>query len=257
MPSGRTLHGLWRANIVVDTAFVLAGGLGTRLRSFVSDVPKPMANVGGRPFLEHLLDYLLAQGAEDIVLCVGHLRKIIQAHFGQSYRGTSISYSFEEPPTGTGGALSRALRDFQPTNPFLVCNGDTFFPIDTSQLVDCARGKSWAIATFRSNDFERYGALSVGPDGALQDVGGGLDEVPSASAAEVQANSGVWIGNPGKITLPLLASEIRYSLENYISQSLRAGTVTAVAREFDSPFIDIGLPTDFARAQSMQVFAGS
>lgn len=241
---------------MVDTAFVLAGGLGTRLSSIVSDLPKPMATVAGRPFLEHLLDYLLTQGVEHIVLCVGHLRNVIQSHFDDSYRGKSISYSFEGEPTGTGGALSLALQEFKPTDLFLVCNGDTFFSIDTSLLVDAARGQSWALATFRANDFERYGALSVGPDGALQDVGGHLGHVPSASTTAIQANSGVWIGNPRKITLPLLASETRYSLESYISQSLREGTVTAVTQEFDSTFIDIGLPSDFARAQTMSVFVG-
>ena len=114
---------------MVDTAFVLAGGLGTRLTSIVSDVPKPMAGVAGRPFLEHLLDYLVGQGVEHIVLCVGHMKHIIQNHFDDSYRGKRISYSYEEELSGTGGALSRALIEFQPTKHFLVCNGDTFFQL--------------------------------------------------------------------------------------------------------------------------------
>jgi len=241
---------------VVDTAFVLAGGLGTRLSPVVSDVPKPMASVAGRPFLEHLFNYLFTQGVEHIVLCVGHLRDVIQGHFGHSYKGKSISYSFEEEPTGTGGALSRALQDLQPTDPFLVCNGDTYFPIDTSLLVDAARGRSWAIATFRSDDFERYGALSVGSNGALRDVRGELGDVLSAGEVAIQANSGIWIGNPQKIALPLLVSETSYSLEDYLSQSLREGTASAVAQEFEGTFIDIGLPMDFVRAQSMQAFIG-
>lgn len=241
---------------MVHTAFVLAGGLGTRLSSIVSDVPKPMAGVAGRPFLEHLLDYLVGQGVEHIVLCVGHLKHLIQNHFDDSYRGKSISYSLEEEPKGTGGALSRALHDFRPTDHFLVCNGDTFFPIDTSPLEDAVRGQSWAIASFRANDFERYGALSVGSGGALLDVGGEMGCVPPASPIAIQANSGVWIGNPLQIPLPLLASKTSYSLEDYMSQSLREGTVTAQAREFDETFIDIGLPKDYARAQTMPIFVG-
>ena len=239
---------------MVDTAFVLAGGLGTRLSPIVSDVPKPMASVAGRPFLEHLIDYLLTQGVEHIVLCVGHLRDVIQGHFGHSYKGKSISYSFEEEPTGTGGALSRALQDLQPTDLFLVCNGDTFFPIDTSLLVNAARGRSWAIATFRSQDFERYGALNVGSNGALRDARGQLDDIQSAGAIAIQANSGIWIGNPQAIALPLLVSETSYSLEDYLSQSLREGKVSAVAQDFEATFIDIGLPEDFVRAQTMPVF---
>ena len=241
---------------MVDTAFVLAGGLGTRLSSIVSDVPKPMASVAGRPFLEHLLDYLLTQGIEHFVLCVGHMRNVIQAHFHNSYKGKSITYSFEEEPTGTGGALSRALKDVQPNDFFLVCNGDTFFPIDTSFLVDAARGRSWAVATFRSSDFGRYTSLSIRSDGAVRDVRGEMGHVTPGSPVAFQANSGVWIGNPREIKLPLLVSETNYSLDDYLSQSLREGAASAIAQEFQTTFIDIGLPEDFVRAQTMQVFIG-
>lgn len=241
---------------MVNTAFVLAGGLGTRLRSVVSNVPKPMATVAGRPFLEHLLDYLLTQGVEHIVLCVGHLRNLIQGHFGDSYNGATVAYSVEKEPTGTGGALSIALKDFQPDTPFLVCNGDTFFPIDVSALEAEAHGHSWAVATFRTTEIGRYGALSVRSDGLLRDLRVGSLEALPASVMEIQANSGVWIGNPGKISLPLLAADTRYSLEEYMSQSLRTGAITAIAHDFDATFIDIGLPNDFARAQTMPVFVG-
>ena len=241
---------------MVETAFVLAGGLGTRLTSIVSDVPKPMAGVAGRPFLEHLLDYLVGQGVEHIVLCVGHMKHIIQNHFDDSYRGKRISYSYEKELSGTGGALSRALIEFQPTKHFLVCNGDTFFPIDTSKLEDAALRQSWAIATFATPDIGRYDALSIAPNGVIRDLQGALSPVQSESEITIQANSGVWVGNPLEIELPLLASDTSYSLESYLSQSLRAGAVTALAREFNATFIDIGLPKDFARAQTMPVFAG-
>lgn len=241
---------------MVDTAFVLAGGFGTRLRSIVSDVPKPMAGVAGRPFLEHLLDYLVEQGVENIVLCVGHLKDIIQDHFADSYKGKRISYSYEKEPTGTGGALSRALTDIRPTEHFLVCNGDTFFPIDTSELDDAVRGQSWAIATFATTDTERYGALSIAPSGLIRDLRGALSSGQSENATSIQANSGVWIGNPREIALPLMASNTSYSLERYLSQSLQMGAVTARAREFNATFIDIGLPQDFERAQTMSVFVG-
>ena len=241
---------------MVDTAFVLAGGLGTRLSSVVSKVPKPMATVAGRPFLEHLLDYLLAQGVEHIVLCVGHLRSVIQGHFGDCYNGTPVAYSVEQEPAGTGGALSRALEEFRPDSPFLVCNGDTYFPIDISGLEAGARGHSWAVATFRTTDTGRYGALSVDRGGLLRDVRADSRDARAPAATEIQANSGVWIGVPGKINLPLLTKEKRYSLEEYMSQSLRTGAISAIAHDFDSTFIDIGLPNDFSRAQTMPLFVG-
>lgn len=241
---------------MVNTAFVLAGGLGTRLNPVVPDLPKAMAPVAGRPFLEHLLDYLLTQGVENIVLCVGHLRNVIEDHFKTSYKGKSVSYSFEEVPSGTGGALSRALQDFPPKAMFLACNGDTFFPIDTSLLEDSARENSWAIATFRASDFERYGALSIASNGSVEAVPSEVGSFPSPGTIGIQANSGVWIGNPQKISLPLLVSETAFSLEDYLTKSLRKGSVTAMAQEFDATFIDIGLPKDFARAQTLGVFRG-
>ena len=114
-------------------AVVLAGGLGTRLRAAVSDVPKPMAPVGGRPFLERLLDYWIGQGVRRAVLAVGYMYDTIRRHFGDEYRGCAIAYSIENHPLGTGGALIQALPLVQdPT--FLVLNGDTYFAVPLDAL---------------------------------------------------------------------------------------------------------------------------
>ena len=236
------------------TAFVLVGGLGTRLRPVVSDVPKPMAVVAGRPFLEHLLDYLQSQHVRNVVLCVGYLSEIIEKHFGSRYRGIRLSYSFDDGANGSGGAVSRALEKFPQQDSFLVCNGDTLFPIDTSMLFESARSVAWAIATFRTTDFGRYGSVSAKPDGTLKSL---LTlPCPSNSNSPINANSGVWVGNPAKIPLPLLRSRHSYSLDEYLSQSLTRGTISAVSHGFDMSFIDIGLPADFRRAQHMPLFTG-
>ena len=89
----------------MTSALVLAGGLGTRLRSVVSKLPKPMAPVRGRPFLEHLLDYWLHQGVNHFVLSVGYLHELIIDHMGSNYKGAMIEYVIEESPLGTGGGL--------------------------------------------------------------------------------------------------------------------------------------------------------
>ena len=86
-------------------AVILAGGLGTRLREVVSDVPKPMAPVNGRPFLEHQMDFYAAQGITHFVLSVGYLAEVITKHFGDTYRGCAIDYAVETTPLGTGGGL--------------------------------------------------------------------------------------------------------------------------------------------------------
>ena len=90
-------------------AIVLAGGLGTRLACVTSDIPKPMAPIGSRPFLEYLLDYLIEQGSEEAVLAVSYKWEVIQEHFGSEYRGMPLDYSVEDEPLGTGGAILQAL----------------------------------------------------------------------------------------------------------------------------------------------------
>ena len=82
-------------------AIVLAGGLGTRLASVSGNIPKPMAPIGSRPFLEYLLDYLVEQGAEQAILAVSYKWEVIRGHFGDTYRGMSLNYSVEEEPLGT------------------------------------------------------------------------------------------------------------------------------------------------------------
>lgn len=84
-------------------AIILAGGLGTRLRSVVSDVPKPMAVVGGRPFLSHLMDYWISQGVDGFILSVGYKAEVLQKYFGERYNGIPLFYVVEDRPLGTGG----------------------------------------------------------------------------------------------------------------------------------------------------------
>ena len=91
------------------TAAILAGGLGTRLRSVVADRPEVLAQVGGRPFLAYLLDQLAVSGIKNVVLCTGYLGEQVQAVFGVSYRSLCLSYSPESAPLGTAGALRLAL----------------------------------------------------------------------------------------------------------------------------------------------------
>lgn len=234
-----------------ETAFILVGGLGTRLRSVVAEVPKPMAPVAGRPFLERLLDYLLSQGVIDIILCVGHRRRVIEDYFGDSYRGNRVRYSIEEELLGTGGALSKALVTFGPARPFVVANGDTYFPINLSRLTDVLGDNSWAIASFETTDSGRYGEVRVGPGGDILNLLQYEASQFPEMGRQFQANSGLWIGNPDRISVPLVPGDTNYSRETYLSQGIRLKTATAIARQFKSPFIDIGLPGDLLRAQTL------
>ena len=88
---------------MVTTAIILAGGLGTRLRETVPNLPKPMVPIHNRPFLEHQMDYWIEQGITQFILSVGYLKDIIINHFGNSYKGVSIDYAIDTSPLGTGG----------------------------------------------------------------------------------------------------------------------------------------------------------
>lgn len=229
---------------MIETAFILAGGFGTRLRSVLPDLPKPMASVAGRPFLELLFDYLLAQGVRVIVLCLHYRGKVIADHFGTTYRGARISYSVEEKPLGTGGALLNSLRAHQPDRPFAVLNGDTYFPIDLSVLEQMVGDVSWTIAAFEASDPGRFGELRLGKAGGVLQI---LEPNASPNRPSSQiffANSGVWVGNPEKILLSKLPEIRNFSRESYLAMNLNLGSQTARAHLFHSTFVDIGLPQD-------------
>jgi len=110
---------------MVRCAVILSGGLGTRLRSVVSDRPKVMAMVAGRPFLTHLLDQLVESGIRKTVLCTGYMAELIQNELGERYRNMELAYSVEDTPLGTGGALRNAIGQIS-GNMLLVLNGDSY-----------------------------------------------------------------------------------------------------------------------------------
>ena len=112
----------------IDTV-ILCGGLGTRLREAVADVPKPMAPIAERPFMEYLLDYWIGQGVDRFVLSVGYKWEIIQRHFGSNYKNAALEYSIEETPLGTGGGILLAVDRLTTGQPVLLLNGDTFFKV--------------------------------------------------------------------------------------------------------------------------------
>lgn len=224
------------------TAIVLAGGFGTRLRSVVSEVPKPMAPVDGRPFLEYQLDYWINQGVSELILSVGYLKEIIINHFGDSYTGIPIKYSQEDVPLGTGGAVALAARELE--EPFLLINGDTFFSIDLEELLakhKMARSE-WTFSLFRTVDFERYQCFNVGDDAEITPV---LE--CSGTDTDFLANGGVYVMNPSVMANLLIQPGEAVSLEKDVITKFLSNGGKIYGHEFKSTFIDIGTPTDFAR----------
>ena len=145
-------------------AFVLAGGLGTRLRGVLNDAPKPMARFGDHPFLEYLVVQLQLQGFCEVVFCAGHLGQQIRAYFGDgSGWGGQIVYSQEDGPLGTGGALKLAARRHGKDGELLVMNGDSFLQADLRTLVAFHLNRK-ALATMalvRVSDTSRFGRVDI------------------------------------------------------------------------------------------------
>ena len=149
-------------------AIILAGGFGTRLQHVVSDVPKPMAPVAGRPFLEYLLDRLASCHFDHVVLSTGYMHDKIEQHFGQAYRGIALSYAHESSPLGTGGGIRNALEQCHEET-VTVLNGDTLFEVDFSSLAAFHRshGGDLTIVLRQVGDTSRYGSVSVDAAGRI------------------------------------------------------------------------------------------
>lgn len=221
---------------------ILAGGLGTRLRGVVSDVPKPMAPVRGRPFLEHQMDYWIGQGVGCFVLAVGYKHAVISGHFGERYRDIPVSYAVETEPLGTGGGLLLASKGL--AEPFLVLNGDTFFEVDLRDLRTFheAHRSSWTFTLFRSDDTGRYMGMEVDPGGRVvrlkseSGVSGGL------------ANGGVYMVDPSALRAATSFAGRRVSLEDEVLPAIQGAGCTLYGMQCTGRFIDIGIPEDYRRA---------
>ena len=139
---------------------ILAGGMGSRLQSVVKDVAKPMADIGGTPFLELLLENLRRFGAENFILCVSHLRETILRHFGDQYKDIPVYYSIEEKPLGTGGAIRQAFAQFN-LESALVLNGDTFVQADYARFERECAGETLAVMLTTVDNANRYGRVET------------------------------------------------------------------------------------------------
>ena len=218
---------------------VLAGGKGTRLRSVVSDLPKCMAPVAGRPFLAWLLDDLREAGFDHIILSLGYKHEAVEAWVASRPDRDSITCVVEEEPLGTGGGVRLALRQAREDAVFIL-NGDTFFGVDYPDMQAFHRqsGAQATLALKPLRDFDRYGEVTLDGEGRITAF---REKRP---CAEGLINGGVYLLQRDA----LAEMPERFSLEkDYFEPKAESAGLAGFRSE--GYFIDIGIPADYARAQ--------
>lgn len=220
-------------------AVVLAGGFGTRLRRVVTDVPKPMAPVAGKPFLEILLTALAGKGFSRVVLSLGYMAKNISGHFGGQFANMELDYAVEDHPLGTGGALRLALASCQEDHVF-VFNGDTFLDLEIDQVERLWQGRHHPIIVARAvPNTERYGRLLT-----LHGQLSGFTEKGVSGPGLI--NAGCYVFERSQ--LDDFSLNQSFSLErDFLASAAQQMQVDVFVT--DGLFIDIGIPEDYARAQ--------
>jgi D-glycero-alpha-D-manno-heptose 1-phosphate guanylyltransferase len=234
--------------MVADEAIILVGGLGTRLRPVVADLPKPLAPVAGQPFLAWLLDACAHAGLRRIILATGYRSGQVEHAIGHRWSGMEVAYSREEAPLGTGGAILRALEHVRGDGVHLA-NGDTFLRYVPSAMEAATRaaGCLMGIALAHVDDVRRYGAVEV-VDGRVT----GFREKGGNGPGLINAGS-YFLAREAFGRLPV---ETAWSFEERVLRPWsQRGEVAAFQATTD--FIDIGVPEDYARAQSMFAVGGS
>ncbi len=224
---------------------ILAGGLGTRLRSVVSEVPKCMAPVAGKPFLWYLLKYLTHFNVSRVVLSVGYLREVIFKWIDEvkDEFPFEFDYAVEEEPLGTGGGIRLAMSKTT-AHDVIVLNGDTFFDVDLNALMEYHRLKPSAItlALKPMCDFDRYGRV------VLDQVDGHVVEFKEKEHCEKGLiNGGVYAIS--QLNLPMKNFPTKFSFEKEVLEPIcAAGKVFGLIQE--GYFIDIGVPEDYQKVNN-------
>ena len=226
---------------MLNTAIILAGGFGTRLQSVVKDLPKPMAPINGKPFLEFVLKYCAHHQLKKVVLSVGYKHESIHNYFGNKFQDIEISYCVDENPLGTGGAIKAAIKNVSEEH-VLILNGDTFFNVNVAEFYT-RHAKSNAICSIalkQMKNFDRYGIVSVDSENLIS----GFEE--KAFRASGNINGGVYILN--KNIEQHFPSEEKFSFEKDFMEK-KFSDLKMKGFLFDDYFIDIGIPEDYNRAQ--------
>lgn len=222
-------------------AIILAGGLGKRLRSAVPDLPKCMARISNRPFLEYLLDYLVEEGVTRVVFSVGYKSLFIQNHFRESYKSCAISYVLEREQLGTGGAIKKSLAYIN-SDEVIVLNGDSLILGSLKKQVKYHKSKSAdvTIALKQLQNPSRYGTVDLDENNKVIN----FKEKQILDSGFI--NTGCYIFNTNIFRNHSFPD--KFSIENDFFQN-QVNNFNFYGFETDGYFLDIGIPEDFRKAQ--------
>ncbi len=230
----------------IHTALILAGGLGTRLKSVVSDRQKAAAEVAGYPFIGYLIRQIADAGIHRIILCAGHKANTLQDSIRGLFPELDLVFSVEKQPLGTAGALRLAL-DYSSDQEFLVMNGDSYFDVDLADFLKFSRNCSVraAVCLRKMEDVSRYGRVTASPSGVV------------LSFEEKGAFSGAGLINAGiyyirREVLSRIPKKTVCSLEKEIFPVL-ADRGELAGYPADGTFVDIGTPESYRLAQQIFV----
>ena len=222
-------------------AVILAGGLGTRLRSVVADRPKVLAPVLGRPFLSCLFDQLQEAGIRRVVLCIGYRAELISRCYGATYRDMALRYSVEATPLGTGGALRHAM-PLLDGGPLLVMNGDSYLEADLSAFIrqHAEQEARLSLLLAQVPDVGRYGCVTTDASGA---VTGFVEK--GAAIGSGWINGGIYLLDRDVVAAIPAGREV--SLEREIFPTQIGNRF--FGHRLGGRFIDIGTPESYQAAE--------
>lgn len=223
---------------IITQAIILCGGLGTRLRPAVPDLPKCLAPIAGKPFLHWMLSGLERQGITQVILAVGYGAEVVKGTIGSQFGNIELIYSFEEIPLGTGGALLKAFRKGEGERTF-VLNGDTHFPVKFNELAKqhLDLNSDITIAAKYMEKPDRFGNLVVSGNRVQRFE-------PASPRDHGLINGGIYLLNSSVLLKPPIKLTEKFSFEqDFLAKTTELLKICTYTSPAD--FIDIGIPSDY------------
>lgn len=221
---------------------ILTGGMGTRLKSKIKDIPKTMASWNGVPFLERTINWLNKFEIQNVILAVGYKKEIIKNYFGNQYKNINIIYSEEETPLGTGGAIKQALEKTNQEN-VIVMNGDILARVELNSMYKkhLDSNATMTIAIKHMENFDRFGVIKFNKNRITEFL-------EKRYVESGYMNTGVYIMN--KKIFDNKINDNVFSLENdYLNKYVSKDQIVPFI--YDGSFIDIGIPEDYEKLQEI------